>query len=86
MQKSKNFNLSSVHNCEYSFYHLYKITELRFIELLLVEWDAYIERTHKKLMNKFVEFDDNGDGVLTFDEFETLLNNLGKNLIKTTKY
>ena len=29
-------------------------------------------------MKKFVEFDDNGDGVLTFDEFEVLINNLGK--------
>ena len=27
-------------------------------------------------MQKFVEFDDNGDGVLTFKEFEELINNL----------
>jgi len=61
-------------------YHLYTITEQRFIELLLQEWNRYLERTKIKLMNKFVEFDDNGDGVLTFEEFEQLINNLEKSM------
>lgn len=61
-------------------YHLYLITYQRFIELLLEEWKEHKQRTYQKLMQKFVEFDDNGDGVLTFDEFEQLINNLEKKM------
>lgn len=63
-------------------YHLYTITEQRYLELLLQEWEAYIKRTNDKLMKKFVEFDDNGDGVLTFEEFEQLISNLEKSMTR----
>ena len=36
--------------------------------------------TFKQLNEKFVEFDANGDGVLTFEEFEQLINNLEKSM------
>ena len=61
-------------------YHLYMITYMKFLELLLNEWNFYKERTYTKFQQKFVEFDDNGDGVLTFEEFETLVNNLDKTM------
>lgn len=61
-------------------YHLFTITQQTFLEKLLQEWEAYKLRTYKRLMEKFVEFDDNGDGVLTFEEFEQLINNLEKTM------
>lgn len=65
-------------------YHLYVITYMKFLDLLLDEFTAYQSRTFTKFMQKFVEFDDNGDGVLTFEEFETLVNNLDKTMDRST--
>lgn len=65
-------------------YHLYTISYMKFLELLLSEWDAFQDRTYTKFMQKFVEFDDNGDGVLTFEEFEQLVNNLDKSMDRST--
>ena len=65
-------------------YHLYTITYMKFLELLLCEWNAFQDRTYMKFMQKFVEFDDNGDGVLTFEEFEQLVNNLDKSMDRST--
>ncbi|CAI2367808.1 unnamed protein product [Moneuplotes crassus] len=67
-------------NYSETYYDLYRITELRFIELLLQEWDDHILRTNEKLMKIFVEFDDNGDQVLSFEEFEQLINHLEKSM------
>ena len=61
-------------------YHLYTINYKRFLEILLEEWKLRKERTFSFYMSKFVEFDENGDGVLTFDEFEQLINNLEKSM------
>ncbi|CAI2362930.1 unnamed protein product [Moneuplotes crassus] len=63
-------------------YDLYRITELRFFELLIDEWDDYLKRTNEKLMKVFVEFDDNGDQVLSFEEFEQLINHLEKSMTR----
>jgi Ca2+-binding EF-hand superfamily protein len=76
----EEFKSKVSYDCYNNWYHLYTITQMRFVELLLQEWDAYMQRTHQKLMQKFVEFDDNGDGVLTFEEFEQLINNLEKSM------
>ena len=58
------------------YYHCFLISKQHFIELVLNEWQEHKQREFEKLMKKFEEFDDNGDGVLTFEEFETLVNNL----------
>lgn len=62
------------------YYHCFTITKQRYLELVLQEWQLHKERTFDKLMKKFKEFDENGDGVLTFEEFETLVNNLDSSI------
>lgn len=62
------------------YYHCFTISKQQYLELVVNEWQLYKERTFEKLMKKFEEFDDNGDGVLTFDEFEALVNNLDSNM------
>lgn len=49
---------------------------------MLKEWEFFKEREKKKLLDIFKKFDDNGDGVLTYDEFETLFKSLEPNLKK----
>ena len=61
-------------------YHKYILTYQSFIEILLEQWREYKVWTFKQLNEKFVEFDANGDGVLTFEEFEQLINNLEKSM------
>ena len=61
-------------------YHLYTISYKRFLEILLEEWKLRKEITFSFYMSKFTEFDENGDGVLTFEEFEQLIKNLEKKM------
>lgn len=61
-------------------YHLYTITFKNFIDILLDEWKRQKELADVVFMEKFQEFDENGDGVLTFEEFENLINNLEKDM------
>jgi Ca2+-binding EF-hand superfamily protein len=58
------------------YYHCFLLTKQKYIELVLKEWELHKQRTRSKILEKFEQFDDNGDGVLTFDEFEALIINL----------
>ncbi|CDW83377.1 UNKNOWN [Stylonychia lemnae] len=51
----------------------YTISKVSFIDLMLKEWDYYLNREKNKIIDLFKEYDDNGDGVLVLDEFETLI-------------
>lgn len=53
--------------------HQYTISKTSFMDMMLREWDFYNKRENGKIMDLFVKFDDNGDGVLVLDEFESLL-------------
>ena len=61
-------------------YTNYTITKTRFIKLVLEQWEKHEHRIQKRLIQIFEKFDDNGDGVLTFEEFKVLVNNLDPNL------
>ncbi|CAI2368501.1 unnamed protein product [Moneuplotes crassus] len=76
----EEFQLKINYNNYNKLYHQFVITKQRYLELAIEEWKLYKESTKRRLMKKFAEFDDNGDGVLTFDEFESLVNNLDPNL------
>lgn len=58
----------------------YTISKTYFINIVLAQWGKHKERIEGRLMKIFKKFDDNGDGVLTFEEFETLVNNIEPNL------
>ena len=58
-------------------YANYMITKTRFIEIVLEQWEVHKKRIYDRLMKIFEKFDENSDGVLTFDEFEVLINNIG---------
>eukprot|EP00343_Euplotes_focardii_P002629 CAMPEP_0205805544 /NCGR_PEP_ID=MMETSP0205-20121125/8806_1 /ASSEMBLY_ACC=CAM_ASM_000278 /TAXON_ID=36767 /ORGANISM="Euplotes focardii, Strain TN1" /LENGTH=169 /DNA_ID=CAMNT_0053076945 /DNA_START=187 /DNA_END=692 /DNA_ORIENTATION=+ len=76
----EEFQTKINYNSYNKYYHMFTITKQRYLELVIEEWKLYKEQTTKKLMDKFQEFDDNGDGVLTFEEFQALVNNLEPNL------
>ena len=62
------------------YYHCFTITKQKYLEQVIEEWKLHKEETFEKLMEKFEFYDDNGDGVLTFEEFEGLINNLDPNI------
>lgn len=43
---------------------------------MLKEWDFYQRRERLRIVELFKQFDDNGDGVLVLDEFDSLLRSL----------
>ena len=43
---------------------------------VLEEWERFQSQLRKKLLKKFIDFDANGDGVLTLDEFRELMKSL----------
>jgi len=61
-------------------YPKYMITKTRFISIIIEEWKIHKERIYDRLIQIFKRFDDNRDGVLTYEEFETLVNNIEPNL------
>lgn len=58
-------------------YARYMITKTRFITIVLEQWESHKNRIYDRLIKVFEKFDENSDGVLTFDEFEVLINNIG---------
>ena len=50
--------------------------------MMLKEWEFNKQREKKRLNDIFKKFDDNGDGVLVFEEFEKLLTSLDPKLKK----
>ena len=64
-------------------YSRFLITKARFIDIVIDQWEIEKQKLNQRLMEIFVKFDDNGDGVLTFEEFEVLVNNLEPNLQKS---
>ena len=58
------------------------ISKVTFMNTILEEWQISKERDREKVATIFKKFDDNGDGVLVLDEFETLLKSLEPNLKK----
>jgi Ca2+-binding EF-hand superfamily protein len=65
-------------------YANFLITKTRFISIVLEHWKIHREIINKRLMKIFEKFDDNGDGVLTYEEFTTLVNNIEPNLNQQT--
>ena len=53
-----------------------EISLLMLMNKILKEWDKYQDDQRKKLLRKFIDFDENGDGVLTLEEFRELLKNV----------
>ena len=49
---------------------------------LIKEFELYKRRENGKIRDFFYRFDANGDGVLAFDEFETLIKALDPNIKK----
>ena len=47
-----------------------------FTDLMLKEWDFHQNREKNKIIDLFKEYDDNGDGVLVLDEFDTLIKSI----------
>eukprot|EP00347_Sterkiella_histriomuscorum_P023774 403333433 len=74
----KKINLGDLQNKA----HLYTISKVMFMDLMLKEWEFYLRRERPKIIEVFKEFDDNGDGVLVLDEFETLLKSLEPSISK----
>ncbi len=62
--------------------NLYTITKVSFIECILKLLEHQRQKERIKIMEIFHKFDDNNDGVLTFDEFEQLLRSLSGKLQK----
>eukprot|EP00347_Sterkiella_histriomuscorum_P023473 403334509 len=54
----------------------FQISLLVLMNLILEEWELYQSSQKKKLLKKFIDFDENGDGVLTLDEFKELMKSL----------
>ena len=46
------------------------------MNMVLEEWEVYQAQQKKKLLKKFIDFDENGDGVLTLEEFRELMKSL----------
>lgn len=63
-------------------FHLYMTSFRDFIEILLEQWNIHKSEAFAYYTLKFKEFDDNSDGVLTFDEFEKLINNLDRSMAR----
>eukprot|EP00347_Sterkiella_histriomuscorum_P001583 403371470 len=62
--------------------HAYTISKVQFLNVLLKEWDSCKRRENNKIRDIFHRFDDNGDGVLAFNEFETLMRSLDPSIKK----
>ena len=60
----------------------FTVTKVQFIESILKEWKIQKKRNNEKIIQIFHKFDDNGDGVLCLEEFETLLKSLEPQLQK----
>ena len=54
-------------------YGLFTLSSISFTKLCLDHWRRQIDTQILRLINLFVESDDNSDGVLTLDEFSHLM-------------
>ncbi|CDW78083.1 UNKNOWN [Stylonychia lemnae] len=54
----------------------FQISLVVLMNRILEEWEIYQSSQRKKLLKKFIDFDENGDGVLTLDEFKELMKSL----------
>lgn len=54
----------------------FEISLVVLMNIVLEEWEKYQNTQRKKLLKKFIDFDENGDGVLTLDEFKELMKNI----------
>ncbi|CDW83979.1 UNKNOWN [Stylonychia lemnae] len=62
--------------------HYYTISKVQYLDCLIKEWELFKRRENGKIRDFFYRFDENGDGVLAFDEFETLIKALDPNIKK----
>jgi len=60
--------------------HKYLLSETKFIESILVVWYEYRSAQIKEVIEKVKHFDKNGDGIIEFAEFETIVDSFEKNV------
>ena len=58
------------------------MSKKRFIDVILDEHKDHREREKERLHKLFLQFDDNGDGVLTLEEFEALVRSVDSAMSK----
>ncbi len=52
------------------------ITKAQFLSMLMEEWRQHLQAEKVAISGIFTKYDDNGDGVLTLNEFEVLIKNI----------
>ena len=60
--------------------HKYLLSEHQFIETVLNAWYEHRGSQIKEIIKKIGEFDENGDGLMQFDEFSQLISKLEPNV------
>lgn len=56
--------------------HKFFISEMNFIDRVLSIWYDYRAKEKEKLHNYILKFDENGDRIIQFDEFQVLMRSL----------
>ena len=56
--------------------HYFEVSLLVLLNRILEEWERFQAHLRKRLLKKFIDFDANGDGVLTLEEFRELMKSL----------
>lgn len=75
---SSKITLDRMHENSYK----YRISEFRFIEFVLSVWYDYRAVQFKEITKKVMDFDASGDSMMQFDEFQTFLSTLEKDVDK----
>ena len=62
--------------------HKFLVSEKNFIDRILSIWYDYRAKEKEKLHNYILTFDDNGDKIIQYEEFENLMKNLEPQISK----
>ncbi len=53
-----------------------QISKARYLELVMEEWRTFLQAQKRDIMATFNKYDENGDGVMTLNEFTILMKDL----------
>lgn len=54
----------------------YLMTKAQFLSIFMDEWRTYLQMQKIEIMKVFYKYDENGDGVMTLNEFSVLIKDL----------
>ncbi len=58
------------------------LTKSQYLAITMEEWRTFLQAQKREIMKIFNKYDENGDGVLTLNEFEALMQDVEPDMSK----